>query len=1102
MSLDPTRTRAALKAFDFRKLFIEELGWDKHAQSMQVEADGAKFQLSSVAHKRGMVVYVCQPADGKVLPLYATRRKIERLVSKVHFEHLIIFIDAAKSTQRWQWVKREPGRPAACRETEWHTSQSGEALIQKLHALVVTLDEEDNLNVPDVSSKVKKGFDVERITKRFFDQFEKEHGSFTKFIKGIPDGEMLAWYVSVMLNRLMFIYFVQKKGFLGGGGAGGGDRDYLRNKLVESKKRGKDCFYTDFLCRLFFDGFAMRESERSDATKKLLGSVPYLNGGIFLKHQIEELHGKKIEIADTAFDKLFAFFDLYQWHLDERPLRQDNEINPDVLGYIFEKYINQKQMGAYYTKEDITEYISKNTIIPFLFGAAEKDCPIAFRPGSHLWKLVAENPDRYIYDAVRKGVVDDAGKVIPLPKEIEAGITDIPKRAGWNKPASAPFALPTETWREHVARRQRCLELREKLANGEVHSINELITLNLNIRQFAQDVIVHAEGPELVRALYEAIARVTVLDPTCGSGAFLFAALNILEPLYEACLRRMQAFISEAAVVSAKGGPERFADFKKVLDRIDLHPNRRYFILKSIIVGNLYGVDIMEEAVEICKLRLFLKLVAQVEEVKHIEPLPDIDFNIRAGNTLVGFANYAEATKAIEFGSLDFEGKASQIDQGAANADRLFRQFRDEQLNEGAESSQLKRAQKSLFKQALHNLGSELDTHLATSYGFLGERKLAEFRKRYLPFHWFVEFYGIVKAGGFDVIIGHPPYVEYKDVSDTYTVKGYKTLPCGDLYAFVTERSLQLLSETGSLGLIVPISISSVDGFSSLRSLLTARGGTCWSSTYAERPAKLFDGVEKRLSIWLQRPCTGNLKLFTSAYRRWQSVERPCLFGLTVYVDVDAGSSLVGTSWPKLGTTIEQNILSKLHGFHALSVDLVKSSKHEIIYTRKLRYFIQFLDFVPKIKDGSGRIIEPTELKLLYAVSASERHSAIAALNSSLFFWFFCAFSDIRNVNRREIEAFPISLKDLAKSLGTRLAPACRHLMSDFDEKSITIANHYKKDDRVLRIQSFQPRESKALIDVIDHTIALHYGLSEHEVDFIVNYDFKYRMGADESDEE
>ena len=68
--------------------------------------------------------------------------------------------------------------------------------------------------------------------------------------------------------------------------------------------------------------------------------------------------------------RLFAFFDHYHWHLDERPLRADNEINPDVLGYIFEKYINQKQMGAYYTKEDITEYIGKNTIIPFLFDQA------------------------------------------------------------------------------------------------------------------------------------------------------------------------------------------------------------------------------------------------------------------------------------------------------------------------------------------------------------------------------------------------------------------------------------------------------------------------------------------------------------------------------------------------------------------------------------------------------------------------------------------------------------------------------------------------------------------------------------------------------------
>jgi len=66
-------------------------------------------------------------------------------------------------------------------------------------------------------------------------------------------------------------------------------------------------------------------------------------------------------------------------------------------------------------------------------------------------------------------------------------------------------------------------------------------------------------------------------------------------------------------------------------------------------MNNLYGVDIMEEATEICKLRLFLKLVAQVERVEDIEPLPDIDFNIRTGNTLVGFSSYTEVEKAVTY---------------------------------------------------------------------------------------------------------------------------------------------------------------------------------------------------------------------------------------------------------------------------------------------------------------------------------------------------------------------------------------------------------------------------------------------------------------------
>jgi hypothetical protein len=238
----------------------------------------------------------------------------------------------------------------------------------------------------------------------------------------------------------MFLYFVQEKGFLNG------DKDYLRNKLVESQSRRPDTYYKDFLTTLFFQGFARKKEERSAATNILLGEIPYLNGGLFQPHQIEQLHGKAIHIADKAFAKLFDFFKEWSWHLDEREDRRGDEINPDVLGYIFEKYINQKQMGAYYTKEDITEYISQNAVIPFLLDRARKDCPIAFAPEGSIWRLLRDDPDRYIHDAMKRGA-DRA-----LPPDIAAGVENVKKRAHWNRAADEDYAQPTEIWRESIER--------------------------------------------------------------------------------------------------------------------------------------------------------------------------------------------------------------------------------------------------------------------------------------------------------------------------------------------------------------------------------------------------------------------------------------------------------------------------------------------------------------------------------------------------------------------------------------------------------------------------------------------------------------------------
>ncbi|MFQ6611318.1 MAG: hypothetical protein ACE5D7_11055, partial [Fidelibacterota bacterium] len=538
-------------------MFIEELGWDKPQLSdftIQIKDDS--FRLTNIAEKRGVQVFVCTSILDAEYPDNITRRKIESKVRKIAHEHLIIFIDNEKTIQRWQWVYRKPGQPAQYREHKFDLDHNPEALLQKLNEIEINIEDEESLRLLDVALKLKDAFDKDKVTKKFYDIFKKQQKVFREFIEGIPVEHDRHWYSAVMLNRMMFIYFIQKKGFLND------DRNYLKSKLAESKERmGSDKYYTfyrNFLRRLFHEGLDGKEP-RSRELNNLLGKIPYLNGGLFDEHELEKEY-PEIDIKDDAFEKLFDFFDQYQWHLDDRPIAEGNEINPEVLGYIFEKFINQKEMGAYYTKEDITEYISKNTIIPFLFDKAEEKCKIAFPASPRecsgtgwegertVWDLLKDDPDRYFYNAVKKGIplesppAERAGinrvnsvstrlirseTLKQIPDNIAIGLDTskpnlLDRRKDWNTKTPAAFALPTEIWRETIARWQRYFEVREKVEKGEIRSINDFITYNLNIRQFAQDVIEIWEGPELIRAFYKAITKITVLDPTVGSGAFLF----------------------------------------------------------------------------------------------------------------------------------------------------------------------------------------------------------------------------------------------------------------------------------------------------------------------------------------------------------------------------------------------------------------------------------------------------------------------------------------------------------------------------------------------------------------------------------------------------
>lgn len=1092
MPLDLNRTRHHLKRFDFRALFIDEMGWDRLAQTLDVLIEENRFQLHAVAQKRGLVAFVCDPlADGRI-PEYATRRKIETQVAKSVHEHIIVYVDHNNTAQVWQWVRREPGKPSACRERAYHAGQTGDPLIERLQAIAFSLDEEESLTIIDVTGRVRAAFDVERITRRFYDRFKAEHSAFLKFIKGIPDEEMQRWYASVMINRLMFIYFIQKKGFLNN------NQNYLRSKLAETKKRGKNLFYSEFLCVLFFKGFA--EKARSSETKHLLGDVPYLNGGLFLRHQIEELHGNKIDLADAAFEKLFDFFDAYQWHLDERPLRDDREINPDVLGYIFEKYINQKQMGAYYTREDITEYISKNTIIPFLFDKARHKCKIAFEGEASVWRFLQTDPDRYIYDSVKKGIN------LELPPDIAAGLDNFSKRTEWNKPAPAIYALPTEIWREVVDRRRRYKEVRTKIASGEVRDINELITYNLDIRQFAEDVITNSEGPELLRAFWRAIVGripeksnerfengISVLDPTCGSGAFLFAALNVLEPLYDACLDRMQVFLDDLDRSGEKHDPKRFSDFRNVLERVDQHPNHRYFVLKSIIINNLFGVDIMEEAVEICKLRLFLKLVAQIERGEQIEPLPDIDFNIRAGNTLVGYATYSDVKRAVT-SKLDFENAMSRIEEKAEAIDGLFNHFRQQQTVLGGEITP---ADKQELRNRLAALEDDLNTYLAGEYGIDPSKKtrFENWRRSHKPFHWFIEFHAIMTSDGFDVIVGNPPYVVYSEAKVDYRVEplNYQTLPTKNLYAFVFERSLHLASESALVSLIVQLTVLSSERLPALQDLLRVRGLVV-AVAFPRRPESVFDGVEMPVAILISIPmATGGF--VTSRVRRFYTEERG---GALYNFDLTQHSIRIDECRiAKIGSRLEQGIYAKLFS----STDLLGSLSsnnggRELYYQEACRYWVKAMPGLPFFR-RNGQDVEPPHGRTLLLRDDSAVAFVNCLLNSSLFYWYYSTFSDCEHVNDGLVRRLCLPLnweRTDWEALSTRLM---KSLTQNATRKTIVTKQGHR-----IEYDEIKALNSKTEIDAIDRMLAQHYGFTQDELDFIINYDIKYRMGRDTEQEE
>ena len=542
---------------------------------------------------------------------------------------------------------------------------------------------EDGIHHFDLQKQHDEAFDVEKVTDAFFDEFKTVFAIFKNNLVNLTGDEKWAHdYGLQFFNRLIFIYFIQKKRWLGN------DPEFIESfwQAYKESAQPKDSFVSKWLSVLFFDAFNKKAFYHKDwlpeKFDRIFKKAPYLNGGLFKR--IEELDDKyNIQIQDKIFEKVFNFLQRYNFTITEdSPIEQEVAVDPEMIGKIFETMT--------FVEGDVDEahvhgiVYTPRTEITLMCRLALVD---------RLTNEFGEDYKNWFYELL--------------------------------------FALTEE---DKVAADKRIAEI------------------------------------NLWTDLYSFLQEITIVDPAVGSGSFLVGMLIILTDL-----------------------------IKRANFQLGNHDSD-YNIKKQIIGNSLYGVEVMEWAVHVCELRLWLQLVVETEmkpEQLTLEPLlPNLNLKIRVGDSLVqevGGINFSHF-KLMELPA-QLKGKLTRlkgekrkfffnepdrkykIERAIEQEElRLFREILDHQIHGRRE--RLKKIEK-----IINSSGTQI-----TAFG--EEKPVSGFAEKYakekaqlkqelsqysearsvlkgrvnIPFVWDVSFAEIFSEDkhGFDIVIGNPPYVRHE----------------------------------------------------------------------------------------------------------------------------------------------------------------------------------------------------------------------------------------------------------------------------------------------------------------------------------------------------
>lgn len=555
----------------------------------------------------------------------------------------------------------------------------------------------------------------------------------------------------------------------------------------------------------------------------------------------------------------------------------------------------------------------------------------------------------------------------------------------------------------------------------------------------------------------EKLKNVKICDPAIGSGAF---PMGLMRELYF-CRSAIEGF-----------------DHAKAAE-----------IKKHIIQQNIYGVDIEKGAVDIARLRFWLSLIVD-EETPHA--LPNLDFKIMQGNSLL------EQYEGVDLSDITYNATKKQektgkyydlFDSGEEKNKQIISLLKDSYFE--CEDHEQKRK----IREALKSEMQALLLEQAYSVKLDGVNDVSATDKFFLWHTWFSE---VFEQGGFDIVIGNPPYgAKLSDEDKEYCKKCYETTKTIkgvqkgslDTYTLFIEDGFNLLRKNGHLTYIVPISITSSESLSGVHRLLLKNCETIRISSYAVRPEPVFENAVVNTSIiQFEKTLSSCKRLLSTKMHRKKGGN----FSLQNLIDnlqfVDVKDYCLLGRIPKISLPIEMKILEKIFNHRKLSS--YNNPNGQPIYHRTTggRYF----KIVTNYSTGSSK--EPANPMKFDSVYAN----AIGCiLSSNLSFWFYQIYSNNLDWKSYEIENFTIPV--LNRKNISDLETIYAEYLADIERNANTRESSGKSKYKVSSFKEYKIVKSKSIIDRIDDYIGPLYGLTPKEIDFIKNYEIEFRMSGDDS---